>query len=134
MLIDDHVILSGQRRPGRPKKLPDAERACLAVAQVLPGARSGYHWMRMCYARLGYLFPYLPHQSGYRKRVKAAGPLLAAVLDYRAREAPGWHDEIRLTDATPVPCGASRETVRRPELAGWPGTGTARRTRGGTGA
>ena len=119
VLIDDHVIPSGRRRPGRPKKLSDAELACLAVAQVLLGARSEHHWLRLCYGRLGHLFPYLPKQPGYHKRVKAAGPLLAAVMDYLAREVPSWHDPVRLIDATPVPCGASRETVRRSELAGW---------------
>jgi hypothetical protein len=72
----------------------------------------------MCYAQLGHLFPYLPHQPGYHKRLKAAGPLLAAALDYLARETPSWHDQVRLIDATPVPCGISRETVRRSELAG----------------
>ena len=43
VLIDDHVIPPGQRRPGRPKKLSDAELVCLAVAQVLLGARSEHH-------------------------------------------------------------------------------------------
>jgi hypothetical protein len=62
--VDDHVIPSGRRRPGHPKKLADAELACLAVAQVLPGARSEHHWLRMCYGRLGHLFPYLPKQPG----------------------------------------------------------------------
>jgi hypothetical protein len=73
----------------------------------------------MCYARLGHLFPYLPKQPGYHKRLKAAAPLLATVMDYLARECPSWHDQVRLIDATPVPCGASRETVKRSELAGW---------------
>ena len=123
VLIDDHVIPSAQRRPGRPKKLPDSELVCLAVAQVLLGARSEHHWLRVCYARLGPLFPYLPHQPGYHKRLKAAGPLLATAMDYLARECPSWHDQVRLIDATPVPCGASRETVRRSELAGWAGYG-----------
>src|SRR5260221_6664125 len=41
VLIDDHVIRSGQRRPGHPKKLSDAELVCLAAAQVLLGARRG---------------------------------------------------------------------------------------------
>ena len=117
--IDDHVIPSSQRRPGQPKRLSDAELACLAVAQVLLGARSEHHWLRMCYARLGHLFPYLPNQPGYHKRLKAAAPLLAAVMDYLAREVPSWHDPVRLIDATPVPCGNSRETVKRSELAGW---------------
>jgi hypothetical protein len=119
VLIDDHVITSAQRRPGRPKKLSDSELACLAVAQVLLGARSEHHWLRMCYARLGHLFPYLPKQPGYHKRLKAAAPLLAAVMDYLARECPSWQDQARLIDATPLPCGNSRETVKRSELAGW---------------
>ena len=132
--IDDHVAPSGQQRPGQPKRLSDAELVCLAVAQALLGARSEHHWLRMCYARLGHLFPYLPKQPGYHKRLKAAAPLLAAALDHLARQSPSWHDPVRLVDATPVPCGTSRETVKRSELAGWPATGTAHRTRAGTGA
>jgi hypothetical protein len=78
--IDDHVIPSGRRRPGQPKRLSDAELVCLAVAQVLLGARSEHHWLRLCYARLGHLFPYLPNQPGYHNRLKAAGALLAAAM------------------------------------------------------
>ena len=121
--IDDHVIPSGRRWPGQPKRLSDAELVCLAVAQVLLGARSEHHWLRMCYARLGHLFPYLPKQPGYHKRLKSAAPLLAATIDHLARQSPSWQDQVRLIDATPVPCGASRETVRRSELAGWAGYG-----------
>jgi hypothetical protein len=36
---------------------------------------------------------------------------------------PSWCDQWRLLDATPVPCGTSRETVKRSELAGWAGYG-----------
>ena len=121
--IDDHVIPSGLRGPGQPKKLADAELACLAVAQVLLGARSEHHWLRLCRARLGHLFPYVPKQPGYHKRVKAAAPLLAAVMDHLARQCPSWYDQARLIDARPVPCGTSRETVKRSELAGWAGYG-----------
>ena len=103
-------------RPGPAQALADAELICLAVAQVLLGARSEHHWLRMCYGRLGHLFPYLPNQPGYHKRLKAAAPLLAAVTDHLARQSPCWYDPVRLIDATPVPCGASRETVRRSEL------------------
>ena len=117
------MIPSGRRGPGQPKKLSDAELVCLAVAQVLLGARSEHHWLRLCYARLGHLFPYLPKQPGYHKRLKAAAPLLAAAMDHLARQCPSWHDQVRLIDATPVPCGTSRETVRRSELAGWAGYG-----------
>lgn len=123
VLIDDHVIPSGQRRPGRPKKLSDAELVCLAVAQVLLGARSEHHWLRLCRGRLGHLFPYLPHQPGYHKRLKAAAPLICQTMAHLASLCPSQGDQLRLLDATPVPCGASRETVRRSELAGWAGYG-----------
>lgn len=119
VLIDDHVIPPAQRRPGRPKKLSDAELVCLAVAQVLLGARSEHHWLRMCRTRLGHLFPYLPKQPGYHKRVKAALPLICKTTLYLATLCPSWADDLRLIDATPVPCGRSRETAKRSELAGW---------------
>ena len=119
VLVDDHVIEPGPRRPGHPKRLSDAELVCLAVAQVLLGARSEHHWLRMCYGRLGHLFPYLPHQPGYHKRIKAAAPLICETMLYLATLCPSWSDDLRLIDATPVPCGASRQTVRRSELAGW---------------
>jgi hypothetical protein len=117
--IDDHVVPPAARGRGRPKRLSDGELVCLAVARVLPGARSGHHGLRLCYGRRGHLFPYLPDQPGCRKRLKAAGPLLAAAIGHLARQCPSWHDPVRLIDAAPVPCGASRETVRRSDLAGW---------------
>jgi Transposase DDE domain len=67
--------------------------------------------------------PLPAHQPGYHKRLKAAGPLLAAAIDHLARQSPSWHDQVRLIDATPVPCGTSRETVKRSGLAGWAGYG-----------
>ena len=119
VLIDDHVIPSGPRRPGRPKRLTDAELVCLAVAQVLLGARSEHHWLRMCCARLGHLFPYLPKQPGYHKRLKAAAPLICQTMTYLSMQCPSWAGDLRLLDATPVPCGTSRQTVKRSGLAGW---------------
>src|SRR5215813_5452079 len=114
VLIDDHVIPSGQRKPGRPKKLSDAELVCLAVAQVLLGARSEHHWLRMCYGRLGHLFPYLPHQPGYHKRVKAAAPLICKTTFYLGTVCPSWASDLRLprTGGVPAcrrwPAGAAR--------------------------
>jgi hypothetical protein len=119
VLIDDHVIPSCRHRPGRPKKLSDAELVCLAVAQVLLGARSERHWLRMCRTRLGHLFPYLPHQPGYHNRLKAAAPLIRQTIFYLATLCPSWGDRLRLLDATPVPCGTSRQAVKRSRLAGW---------------
>ena len=86
---------------------------------MLLGARSEHHWLRICYGRLGHLLPYLPKQPGYRKRIKAAAPLLAAAIDQLARQCPSRYEPVRLIDAPPVPCGASLETVKRSGLAGW---------------
>jgi hypothetical protein len=57
--IDDHVISAGRAGCGQPRKLSDAEPVCLAVAQVLLGARSEHHWLRVRYGQLGHLLPYL---------------------------------------------------------------------------
>ena len=104
--------------PGRPPKLSDAELVCLAVAQVLLGARSERHWLRFAHDRLGHLFPYLPGQAGYNKRLRAAAHLVVLALADLAVRSPSWCDGFRLLDATPLPCGASRETVKRSALWG----------------
>ena len=36
---------------------------------------------------------------------------------------PSWQDVLRLVDSTPLPCGMSRETVKRSDLAGHAGYG-----------
>jgi hypothetical protein len=124
VFIDDHVAPC--RRIGRPPKLTDAELLCLAVAQVLLGFPSARHWIRFAHARLGHLFRYLPQQSAYNKRLNAAGPLISQVIEALARQVPTWHDSLRLIDSTPLPCAASRETVKRSGLAGHAGYGYCR--------
>lgn len=123
VFCDDHLTPARRRRPGRRKKLSDAELLCLVVAQVLLGFPSHHHWLRFAYTRLGHLFPYLPHQPGYHKRVVAATPLILTAIQMLATQVPSHADTLRLIDATPLPCGASRETAKRSELAGWAGYG-----------
>ena len=105
-------------RAGRKPRLSDAELVCLAAAQVLLGCHGEHRWLRFCYGRLGHLFPYLPNQPGYNKRLRQARWLLGQVLAYLAGQTPGVHDTLRLLDATPVPCAASRTTVKRSALRG----------------
>lgn len=124
VFIDDHVAPC--RWIGRPPKLTDAELLCLAVAQVLLGFPSARHWIRFAHARLGHLFRYLSQQSAYNKRLNAAGPLISHVIEALARQVPTWHDSLRLIDSTPLPCAASRETVKRSGLAGHAGYGYCR--------
>ena len=119
VFCDDRVVPAEPRRPGRRKKLSDAELICLAVAQVLLGCPSQHRWLRLAYGRLGHLFPYLPHQPGYHKRLVAATPLILNATQLLATQVPSAADQLRLIDTTPLPCGASRETAKRSELAGW---------------
>jgi len=118
--VDDLFNEPGARQgPGRPPRLADSELVCLAVAQVLLGYNSERRWLRFASSRLGHLFPYLPGQAAYNKRLRAAARLLAHAIRHLAGLTPSWWDRLRLLDSTPVPCGASRQTVKRSELAGW---------------
>ena len=119
-------LLGKRPGPGRPPKLSDAELVCLAVAQVLLGCNSERRWLRLVGCRLRHLFPYVPGQSGYNRRLRAAAPALRLALEHLARQAPSWWDQWRLLDATPVPCGASRQTVQRSALAEWASYGWER--------
>jgi Transposase DDE domain len=118
VFADDFLPKRDPSRPGRKPKLSDAEAICLAVAQVLLDCPKERRFLRFARRRLGHLFGYIPGQSGYNKRVRALAPQIAAVLGHLARISPSWCDGLRLVDATPVPCGASRETVKRSEFAG----------------
>jgi hypothetical protein len=82
--LDDRVLpalgWSRDHRPGRKPVLSDAELICLAVAQHLLGVASERRWIRYARANLGGMFPRLPNQSGYGKRLRSCGGLLAAVI------------------------------------------------------
>jgi Transposase DDE domain len=119
--IDD--LLGPRRGPGRRPKLSDAELICLAVAQVLLGFNTERRWLRFVGRRLGHLFPYLPTSSAYNRRLRRAAPLVALAINDVAAHTPSFSDQLRLVDSTPVPCAASRETVKRSDLAGWAGYG-----------
>jgi hypothetical protein len=116
-------LLGPRRGPGRRPKLTDAELVCLAVAQVLLGFGSERRWLRFADQRLGHLFPYLPTPSAYNRRLRRAAPLVCLAIQDIAAHTPSWCDQLRLVDSTPLPCAASRETVKRSELAGHAGYG-----------
>lgn len=55
---------------GRPPLLTDSELVCVAVAQAMLGFTSEAHWLPYARKHLRGLFPYLPQQSGYNKRLQ----------------------------------------------------------------
>jgi hypothetical protein len=64
-------------------------------------------------------FPYLPGQSGYNRRLRAALPLVKQVMRWLAADTDLWTDTTWIVDSTSVECGRFRPTVKRSELAGW---------------
>jgi len=124
VLIDDQVVEPRHGRGRRPE-LSDSELLCLAVAQMLLGFHSERRWVRHAQgnADLRRMFPYMPQQPGYHKRLKASRGLLCTTIRVLARVCPSWSDDLWITDATAVPCGTSRETVKRSDLAGHAGYG-----------
>lgn len=124
VLVDD--FLPERRGPGRPPRITDAELITLALAQVFLGLPNDRQFLALAKYRLGHLFPYLPKQPGYNKRIRALVPQIARSINYLVFISPSFCDGLRLLDSTPVPCGRSRETVRRSEFAGHAGYGYCR--------
>lgn len=121
---DDLLRAAPQLAPWRPKvgispTLTDAELVTLAVMQALLGHTSEARWLRYARAHLGHLFRYLPQQSGYNKRLRAAAGLITMVIRVPATDTTLWTDDVWVVDSTPVECGRSKQTVRRSDLAGW---------------
>ena len=121
---DDFLIDNPQHRPWRPKVgftpcLDDAELVTLVVAQALLGFTSEARWLRYARRRLHGLFPYLPTQSGYNKRVRAAVGVLRAVIAHLVADTSRCADDVWVVDSTPIECARSRETAKRSDLAGW---------------
>lgn len=125
--LDDRILpalgFSRDHHPGRKPRLNDVELLCLLVAQHLLGIASDRKWIRYARTHLLGMFPALPQQSGWGKRARHATGLLSAVITELARDSPSWAETTRLLDSTPVPCGKSRETVKRSDLAGHAGYG-----------
>jgi hypothetical protein len=100
-------------------KLSDAELVTLAVMQALLGFTSEARWLRYAGRHLRHLFPYLPGQSGYNKRLRRTADLLRYLIGAVARDTALWSDDLWVVDSTPVECGRSRQTAKRSALAGW---------------
>jgi hypothetical protein len=125
---DDALKASPQFAPLRPAvgidpELSDAELVTLAVMQALPGFTSEARWLRHAREHLRHLFPYLPRQPGYNKRLRGLAATMSWLISMLARDTTLWTDDVWVVDSTPVECGRPGETARRSDLAGWAGYG-----------
>lgn len=124
VLVDD--FLPARCGPGAPPRISDAELVTVAIAQVLLGLPNDRQFLALAGYRLAHLFPYLPQQSGYNKRLRNLAPEIGRCINYLAYSSPSFGDGLRLLDSTPVPCGQSRETTRRSEFCGYASYGYCR--------
>jgi hypothetical protein len=118
---DDLLKGSPQCGPWRPAvgiapQLSDAELET-PLMQAMLGFTSEARRLRHARAHLRYLFPYLPKQPGYSKRLRKSADLVRHVTRTLARDTTLWSDDVWGVDSRPVECGRSRETVKPPT---WP--------------
>ncbi len=121
---DDLLKSHPERVPSRPKigiapQISDAELVTMAVMQALLGFTSEARWLRHAHTHLRHLFPYLPQQPGYNKRLRRLAVTLNWLTGMLARDTSVWTDDVWVVDSTPVECARSRDTVKRSDLAGW---------------
>ena len=121
---DDLLKAYPERVPARPRvgiapRISDAELLTLAVMQALLGHTSETRWLRYARAHLLGMFPHLPQQSGYNKRLRKLAATMAWLVGELGRATAAAGDDVWVADSTPVECARSRETVQRSDLAGW---------------
>jgi hypothetical protein len=115
---DDLLKARPELAPSRPvvgiaPTLSDAELVTLAVMQALLGFTSEARWLRHAKDHLSQQFPYVPGQSGYNKRLRAAVFMIKAVIRHLAAATDTFTDDVWVVDSTPVECAGrrNRETV-----------------------
>ena len=122
--VDDLLKANPDRLPWRPlvgitPRISDAELVTLAVAQALLGFTSEARWIRFSRTHLRELFPYLPGQPGYNKRLRKLVGTLSWLIRALGTRTSMFGDDVWIADSTPVECGRSRETAKRSDLAGF---------------
>ncbi|MDQ2850166.1 MAG: IS982 family transposase [Actinomycetota bacterium] len=121
---DDLLKNHPERVPARPSigfqpQITDAELVTLAAMQALLGYTSERRWLRHARAHLQGLFPTLPQQPGYNKRLRALATVMSWLITTLGTGTSVGSDDVWIIDSTPVECARSRETVKRSDLAGW---------------
>jgi hypothetical protein len=73
------------------------------VLEALLGFCSEARWLRYADRHLRHLlFPYLPKQPGYNKRLRAAADLIQHLIRVLASDTTWWTDDVWVADSTPA--------------------------------
>lgn len=121
---DDLLCSYPEHGPCRPMggfapAISDAEMVTLAVMAALLGYTSERRWLRYAHTNLKSMFPALPGQSGYNKRLRKLAGVIAWLTGMLGADTSIAGDDVWVVDSTPVECARSTETVKRSDLAGW---------------
>lgn len=121
---DDLLKTNPRYAPARPAvgftpRVSDAEMVTLAVMAALLGFSSERRWLRHARTHLSQLFPYLPGQSGYNKRLRALSGTISWLIGALGRQTSVVTDDVWIADSTPVECARSREAALRSDMAGF---------------
>src|SRR3954454_15850678 len=122
--IDELLIGAPERVPWRPRvgimpRISDAELVTLCVMQALLSFTSEAGWLRHARLHLRHLFPYLPQQPGYNKRLRKLAPTVNWLIRQLAADTSVWSDDVWVIASPPIECARSRDAVHRSDLAGW---------------
>jgi hypothetical protein len=112
--IDDELKASPQLNRWRPKvgitpQITDAELITVSVMQALLGYHNESRWIRYARKSIIHLFPYLPKQPGYNKRLRSLGTQISHLIAVLVADTDLWQHPIRIADSTP---GAVRHVPR----------------------
>ncbi|GAB2722859.1 hypothetical protein GCM10010442_50170 [Kitasatospora kifunensis] len=117
---DDLLKDSPQLAPWRPAvgispQLSDAELVTLPMMQAMLGFTSEARWLRHAHSHLQHLFPHLPRQPGYNKRLRKAAEL---TLGHTGASAACWPCEAwtARTPKSPLLAAPPRQVGRTPDL------------------
>ena len=117
-LLKSHPeILPWRPRVGIAPRISDAELVTLAVMQALLGFTSERRWLRHVTANLPGMFPCLPAQPSYNKRLRKLAGVMQTVIAHLGKDSGLWSDSVWVADSTPVETGRSVETVHRSDPA-----------------
>ncbi len=129
--VDD--FLPKRRGPRHPPRITDSELVTLAVAQMFLAIPNDRKFLALARWRLGHLFPYLPKQPGYNKRLRALAPAIARVITHLAVTSATGSDcstALRSRAANPAKPPGDPSSPAPPHMAG---ARVTRATSGGPG-
>lgn len=116
-------ILPRRPRVGIVPAITDAEVLTLAAIAPLVGINTERRFLRYARKHLTGMFPYIPGQSGYNRRLRALAGTIGWLAAALATTTSVYTDDVHLVDSTPIECARSRPTVMRSDLADWAGYG-----------